>query len=137
MPPAVPMPPRRVACWRRPRARCRRADADPATSLADVVVAWNVFRHFYPYWPDLTSDPRVDWDARLRGHLGAAAAATTRAQQRQVLQRLVADAHDGHGGVNDPSVASTRGSLPIQARLIEGRVIVTASAARACRSGPW
>ena len=77
-------------------------DADPDTNLADVVVAWNVFRHFYPYWPDLTRDPQVDWDAQLPRHLRAAAAATTKAQQREVLQRLVADAHDGHGGVTDP-----------------------------------
>jgi hypothetical protein len=104
-------------------------DADPDTNLADVVVAWNVFRHFYPYWPDLTRDPQVDWDARLAGHLRAAAAATTKAQQREVLQRLVADAHDGHGGVNDPSAVAARGALPIQARLIEGRITVTASAA--------
>ena len=35
---------------------------DLDTRLADVVVAWNVFRHFYPYW----TESRVDWDARLR-----------------------------------------------------------------------
>jgi hypothetical protein len=29
--------------------------------LADVVVGWNVFRHFYPYWPE----SGVEWDARL------------------------------------------------------------------------
>src|SRR5262249_27557400 len=34
-------------------------DAD--TRLADVVVAWNVLRHFYPYW----DEAGVDWDARL------------------------------------------------------------------------
>ena len=110
-------------------------DADPDTNLADVVVAWNVFRHFYPYWPDLTRDPQVDWDAQLPRHLRAAAAATTKAQQREVLQLLVADAHDGHGGVTDPSAAATRGALPIQARLIEGRITVTASAAPAVPVG--
>jgi hypothetical protein len=112
-----------------------RRDADPDTNLADVVVAWNVFRHFYPYWPDLTSDPRVDWDALLAGHLRAAAAATTKAQQREVLQRLVADAHDGHGRVTDPSAAATHFALPIQARLIEGRITVTATAASAVPVG--
>jgi hypothetical protein len=110
-------------------------DAHPDTNLADVVVAWNVFRHFYPYWPDLTRDPHVDWDERLAGHLRAAAAATTRAQQREVLQLLVADAHDGHGGVTDPSAAATRGALPIQARPIEGRIVVIASDAPAVPVG--
>ena len=112
-------------------------DANPDTNLADVVVAWNVFRHFYPYWPDLTRDPQVDWDARASASLAAAAAATTKAQQREVLQRLVADAHDGHGGVDDPSAAASRGALPIQARLIEGRITVTASARRRCPSVRW
>lgn len=33
----------------------------PAQREADVVVAWNVYRHFYPYWMDVD----VDWDAQL------------------------------------------------------------------------
>ena len=99
------------------------------------MVAWNVFRHFYPYWPDLTSDPQVDWDAELPRHVRAAAAATTKAQQREVLQRLVAGAHDGHGGVDDPSAAASRGVLPVQARLIESRVTVTVSAVPAVPVG--
>jgi hypothetical protein len=33
---------------------------DVDTRLAGVVVAWNVFRHFYPYW----AETGVDWDAR-------------------------------------------------------------------------
>ena len=109
--------------------------ADPVTGLADVVVAWSVFRHFYPYWADLTRDPQVDWDSLLSGHLQAMTAATTRVHQREVLQRLVADAQDGHGGVNDEFAAKTRGVLPIQARLFEGRIIVTASTAPAVPIG--
>jgi hypothetical protein len=110
-------------------------DADPAANMADVVVAWNVFRHFYPYWPDLTGDPKVDWDAVLAGHLRAAAAATTRVQQRDALRRLVADAHDGHGGVRDLAAAASAGALPIAARLIEGRIAVTSSTSTAVPVG--
>jgi hypothetical protein len=109
--------------------------ADPAANMADVVVAWNVFRHFYPYWPDLTGDPRMDWDAALAGHLRAAAAATTKLQQRAVLRRLVADAHDGHGGVRDLATAAPAGALPIAARLIDGRIAVTASTSTAVPVG--
>jgi hypothetical protein len=91
------------------------------TSVADVVVAWNVYRHFYPYWRDLGADPAVDWDADLRRHLQAAAAATTAAQQREVLERLVAGVHDGHGNVIEQT---RRGGLPVALRLIEDRLVV-------------
>ena len=111
-------------------------DADPDTNLADVVVAWNVFRHFYPYWPESHARPAGGLGrTACRLHLRAAAAATTKAQQREVLQLLIAEAHDGHGGVNDPSAAAARGALPIQARLIEGRIAVTATDAPAVPVG--
>jgi hypothetical protein len=92
--------------------------------LADVVVAWNVFRHFYPYWPEAG----VDWDARLRPQLEAARAANTRAAHRDGLRRLVADARDGHGFVADAK-ESERANLPVTLAVIEGRLVVTASAA--------
>jgi hypothetical protein len=110
-------------------------DGDVDANLADVVVAWNVFRHFYPYWAELTRDPAVDWDAQLAVHLQAALGATSRAQQHDVLQALVAAAHDGHGDVRDPAAAATRGALPIQARPIDGRVVVTATSTPAVPVG--
>ncbi len=109
------------------RAQARR-EADADTNLAGVVVAWNVYRHFYPYWAEFAREPKVDWDAELAGHLRAAAGATTMAQQRDVLRQLVAGVHDGHGRVSDPSGGQRHGVLPIQARLIEERITVTASA---------
>jgi hypothetical protein len=92
--------------------------------LADVVVAWNVFRHFYPYWPEAG----VDWDARLRPQLELAYDARTRDAQHDALRRLVADARDGHGGVNDARRAGGRGILPVQFGMIESQIVVTASA---------
>jgi Peptidase family S41 len=91
--------------------------------LADVVVAWNVFRHFYPYWPEAG----VDWDARLRPQLEAARAADSRAAQRDAIRSLVADARDGHGFVGDAKEAE-RADLPVTLALIEDRLIVTSSA---------
>jgi C-terminal processing protease CtpA/Prc len=91
--------------------------------LADVVVAWNVFRHFYPYWPEAS----VDWDARLRPQLEAARAADNRAAQRDAVRRLVADARDGHGFVADAK-ETERADLPVTLAVIEDRLIVTSSA---------
>jgi hypothetical protein len=103
------------------------SDAD--TRLADVVVAWNVFRHFYPYF----AEAGVDWDNRLRPHLELAQSAdTTRSAHRDALRALVADARDGHGGVNEPV---RPGQLPIQLRLMEGKPVVIGSTSPEVRVG--
>jgi hypothetical protein len=92
--------------------------------LADVVIAWNVFRHFYPYWNDLT----VDWDARLRPQLAAAyEAASTRQAHHDVLRVLVADLNDGHGSVRDVAKPARVGLLPVTFRILSNRLIVTGS----------
>jgi hypothetical protein len=108
---------------RRPLPVTRDA-ADRDVGLADVVVAWNLFRHFYPYWPETG----VDWDARLLALLEEArAAAPSREAYRAVLRRLVAEARDGHGSVTDPGPRGPRGVLPIAVRQVEGRWVVIGS----------
>ncbi len=92
--------------------------------LADVVVAWSVFRHFYPYW----TEAGVDWDNRLRPQLAAARAAGTRAAQRDVIRSLVADVRDGHGFVADTLDKTERGELPVGLAVVEGQLVVTSSA---------
>ena len=98
---------------------------DPDTRLADVVVAWNVFRHFYPYW----SEAAVDWDARLRPLLATAAAAKSRDDHRNALRLLVADVRDGHGRVNDLRRRAAMASLPISIETREKRLVIVASGA--------
>jgi hypothetical protein len=101
---------------------------DVDARLGDVVVAWNVFRHFYPYW----SEVKVDWDARLAHQLQSAYRAQTRNDEQNSLRALVADARDGHGFLTDslrPEDHRPDDSiqLPVRLALIDGRVIVTAS----------
>jgi hypothetical protein len=92
--------------------------------LADVVVAWNALRHFYPYW----TETGVDWDARLRPQLEQAATATGREGHRDALRSLVAEARDGHGGVTDNLAQRGQARLPVDLTVIDGRVVVTTSA---------
>ena len=99
-----------------------RSDVD--VRVADVIVAWNVLRHFYPYW----TEAAVDWDSRLRPQLALAASALDRSTQRDALRQLVADARDGHGNVSDAAATERRARLPLQFSVIEGRVVVTGSA---------
>jgi peptidase S41-like protein len=98
------------------------ARSDLDVRLADVVVAWNVFRHFYPYW----EEAQVNWDSRLQSQLEFAYRAQTREEHLQALQQLVADARDGHGNVID-TVREPSGMLPIDIRAIGGRLVVIAS----------
>jgi hypothetical protein len=100
-----------------------RGRSDDDVRLADVIVAWNVFRHFYPYW----TEAAVDWDSRLRPQLALAAAALDRGTQRDALRQLVADARDGHGNVGDSAATERRARLPLQFSVIDGRVVVTGS----------
>jgi hypothetical protein len=98
-----------------------RSDLD--VRLADVVVAWNALRHFYPYW----EESKVDWDLRLRGQLALAAAAADRRAHRDALRVLVADARDGHGRVVDSASRERQGLLPIQITAVDGRLAIGAS----------
>ena len=107
------------------------ATPDVDQRFADVVVVWNVFRHFYPYW----TEAGVDWNGRLTPHLQAALAAQTRAAQLDVLRALVADVRDGHGFVADPLDKTARGALPIGLALVEGRVAVVSSVAAEVPAG--
>src|SRR5450755_1761266 len=68
---------------------------DRGTRIADVVIAWNVFRHFYPYF-DIG---KTDWDAVLPVALRAAAAAKDGAEFLTTLLKMVAALKDGHGRV--------------------------------------
>jgi hypothetical protein len=96
--------------------------SDTDVRLADVVVAWNVFRHFYPYW----TEADVDWDARLLPHLQRAYnAMATREAHRTVLRALIADVRDGHALVVDPG-RPRPGILPLQFAVVENRVVVSA-----------
>jgi hypothetical protein len=92
--------------------------------VADVVVAWNVFRHFSPYFSDI----ELDWDARLRTQIeGALDAAATREAHLDALRAVVADLQDGHGTVRDLTAPSPLGWLPTLFRILDNKLVVTAS----------
>jgi C-terminal processing protease CtpA/Prc len=107
------------------------ADADDVrTRLAAIVIAWNVFEHFYPYF-DVTG---VDWGAELDPALRGAFAAPDGAAFLHTLNRLVARLEDGHGRVNHPRYAPD-GVPPIRMEWIDGQVVVTASRDSLVRRG--
>ena len=56
---------------------------DRATRLADVILAWNVFQHFYPYFDVV----QADWPVELQRTLTQAAGDTDEARFLQTLRR--------------------------------------------------
>jgi hypothetical protein len=107
------------------------AIASNAAREADVVVAWNALRHFYPYWNVI----HADWDRELPRALADADKADSRVAQKQVLQRLLVPLQDAHGTVFD-TVMKKGAALPIALAPVEHRwVVVATSASEKARVG--
>jgi hypothetical protein len=78
---------------------------DRATRLAAVILGWNVFQHFYPYFDVV----EVDWRSALYTALSRAAQDAGPAEFLVTLREMVARLHDGHGYVGhhaDPDTAT-------------------------------
>jgi C-terminal processing protease CtpA/Prc len=95
---------------------------DRLTRLAAVILAWNIFQHFYPYFDVVDTD----WDATLEQTLRRAAEDPDAAAFVRTLRRLVDALHDGHGRVGGRAGASRSGSrLPFVLGWVEGELVVT------------
>lgn len=97
--------------------------ADAAARAADIVVAWNVFRHFYPYWAEVG----IDWNSTLVDWFAAETNQESAAQHQVHLEHLVAAVRDGHGEVVVTGEKRPMKHLPLRVRWIDGQLIVTAS----------
>ena len=96
-------------------------ETDKATKLANVVIAWNVFQHFYPYF-DVVG---VDWEEELSKTLHNVYAGKTEPDYFKTLSKMVAKLKDGHGVVIANKI--TQWGLPIMVGWIQNNVVVLAS----------
>jgi Peptidase family S41 len=103
-----------------PPARKKMTGDDRATRLADVILAWNVFQHFYPYFDVV----KTDWPAALETALQSAAIDRDAAAFVYTLRRLVAALHDGHGHALS-SVNGFTYPSPLSWDWIEDRLVIT------------
>ncbi|MFL6231764.1 MAG: S41 family peptidase [Thermoanaerobaculia bacterium] len=93
---------------------------DRTTRLADVVLAWNVFQHFYPYFDAV----QADWPAELRRALSSAATDADQMAFLSTMRRMVAALHDGHGNVSG-IFQGAWGRLPLLFDWVEDQLVVT------------
>jgi len=94
---------------------------DLAVRLANVVIAWNVFQHFYPYFEVV----KVDWEQELPVVLNDVYAGKTEVDYFKALSRMVAKLEDGHGVVFAQQIKQW--GFPIMVSLIGKEIVVTAS----------
>jgi C-terminal processing protease CtpA/Prc len=95
---------------------------DEDVRLAGVVMAWNVFQHFFPYFDQIS----VDWDAVLTQSLEKALTDRTADDFAVTLKKMDAALQDGHGNVIYRKSAVETGP-PFVVGWIESSVVITRS----------
>lgn len=93
---------------------------DRATRLADVILAWNVFQHFFPYFDVV----KTDWAAVLPDALRRAAVDADERNFLATLKWLGTQLHDGHVYIGHMSEPSTHAPA-VRVDWIEGKLVVT------------
>lgn len=93
---------------------------DEDVRLADVIIAWNVFQHFYPYF-DVVD---VDWNLELTNALRRAMTDKNEEDFYYTLCGLIAKLQDGHGSLIH-KIQREWASLPFRTDWIEDQVVVT------------
>jgi C-terminal processing protease CtpA/Prc len=94
-----------------------------AERVAAMVIAWNVFQHFYPYFDVIDTD----WDEELTTALTAALDAQDDLEFYYAVKLLMAALHDGHGRTYHDDISWTETGFPFLVDWIEKQVVVTAS----------
>lgn len=66
-------------------------------ALANIVISWNVFRHFYPYQDEID----IDWESILHNSLKDAYNDTSKQKHKLTLEKLTEKLRDAHIDVNN------------------------------------
>jgi hypothetical protein len=94
---------------------------DSAVRLANVVIAWNVFQHFYPYFEVV----KVDWEQELTNTLNDVYMGKSEVDYFKALSRMVAKLEDGHGAIFPQQLVQW--GFPIMVSQIGNKIVVAAT----------
>ncbi|MBZ4188501.1 S41 family peptidase [Niabella beijingensis] len=103
-------------------ARQHKTADDLSVRLGAVVIAWNIFKHFFPYWNDASKDP----DAILNQALNKCFTDTTPLEFKNTLLKMTEPLNDGHIWVSLDGDTTEAYFLPLQLALAENRIVVDA-----------
>jgi C-terminal processing protease CtpA/Prc len=91
-----------------------------ALRLGDVVITWNIFKHFFPYWNNASQSA----DAILEKAIARSFTDQTALAFKETLLKMTEPLNDGHIWVGLTGDASNAYTLPVQFDWVEGKVIV-------------
>ena len=88
-------------------------------NLASIVIFWNVFQHFFPYFDVIDTD----WEKALGETLESTLENKRKKDFFITLSQMLAKINDGHGMVYGEQMFH----LPIRTEFIENQIVITAS----------
>ena len=95
---------------------------DIAVRAGGIVIAWNVFQHFYPYF-DLV---KTNWEAAFNTAIQESFDDRSSADYLTTLRRLTAGLKDGHANVYSPGVMVNEAfAPPVNWEWVENELVVT------------
>lgn len=113
-------------------------DADVRIRYANVIMVWNIFQHFYPYFDVV----KVDWEAELTKALQNVTNYSDTQDFVSKMNLFVAAVQDGHAafGISRAnsqfeSYYAQMGFLPFAVEDVEGNIVVTASPENSLQRG--
>ncbi|MFO7842445.1 MAG: S41 family peptidase [Bacteroidales bacterium] len=95
------------------------SDFNTHTNLACVVISWNVFQHFYPYFDVV----KTNWAHVLSEIIEKTYSDKDNKDFTRTLSKMVAKLKDGHGFVYGERMYH----LPVRTALVEDEIVITAS----------
>ncbi|MFA5806438.1 MAG: S41 family peptidase [Melioribacteraceae bacterium] len=95
---------------------------DENIRLVNVIMVWNVFQHFYPYFEVIN----IDWDKVLHETLMETFLDKTSNEFYNTLRKMVAKLMDGHTFITCEPKQKLYG-LPFKVDWVENKVVITSS----------
>lgn len=90
--------------------------------IGDLVITWNIFQHFYPYF----KESKTDWNEALKSAIKEAYNNQTEYDFLKTLRKFTAKLKDGHVWIQDPSIKGMEDFvLPIAWEWIEDQLVIT------------
>lgn len=100
--------------------RINKYSFDPQVNLASVIITWNVFQHFFPYFDVI----ETDWNKVLTETIDSTLTNKQKIDFFVTLNQMIAKLDDGHGVVFDLHIYP----MPlIRTEYIENKIVITAS----------
>ena len=103
------------------------SEFNPQVNLASVVITWNVFQHFFPYFDVI----ETDWNKVLGETLKGTLENKRKKDFFVTLSKMIAQTEDGHGVVYGEQMYH----LPIRTEFIENKIVITASNDKTLKRG--